>query len=113
VALNFPGREFLSTGWSKADPVRTQARATRAITTMVERHGGPGSAVIAHLGNRGYRVIAIAADGTFGDAVVPTEEIAQHVCAGAGLTVGSWDRDSIALIAPQGSDRKRMAGTGR
>lgn len=80
---------------------------------MLAAHGGPGTAVVAYMGERGHRIVAIAADGTFGDAVVPTAEMAQEVCTAAGLPIGSWDRESTSLIAPSPADRKRMAGTGR
>ena len=99
--------------WFVADPARTQERTTQRMTAMVGAHGGPGTAVISYLGNRGYRIVAVAADGTFGDAVVPSAEVAEAVCAAAGLPVGDWDRTSTTLIAPTSADRYRMAGTGR
>ena len=38
---------------------------------------------------------------------------AAAVCAAAGITVGTWDRELTALVTPSKADRVRMAGTGR
>lgn len=103
----------LARRWFTPDPVKTGERAQKRLAAHVAAHGGSGTAIIAAMGNRGFRISAVAADGAFGDAIVPTQEIAEQVCEASGLTVGEWDRATIGLIAPSPADRIRMAGTGR
>ena len=69
--------------------------------------------MIAYLGRPGARIVVVAADGLFADAVVPSMDEAAAVCAAAGIPVGSWDRETTSLITVSHADRVRMAGTGR
>lgn len=78
-----------------------------------EAERGEATAVINYLGNARVRIVAIAADGTFGDAVVPSVAEAEEVCQRAGVDVGSWDRETSAKVAISPADRRKMAGTGR
>jgi len=83
------------------------------LRTFAAEHGGSGTAVIAYLGRPGARIVVVAADGAFADAVVPGVDDANIICAAAGLTVGTWDRELSARITVSHQDRVRMAGTGR
>ncbi len=90
-----------------------QAHVSTRLRVFVEEHGGPGTAVIAYLGRPGARIVVVAADGLFADAVVPGMDEAVLVCEQAGIAVGSWDRELTSRITPSHADRVRMAGTGR
>ena len=83
------------------------------LRTFTQQHGGSGSAVLDYMGRRGVRIVVIAADGPFTDAIVPDLDQAASVCEAAGLTIGHWDRESTGKITVSAADRVRMAGTGR
>jgi hypothetical protein len=87
--------------------------ALKRIREFSARHTGQVTAVVDHLGRRGARVVLIAADGVFGDVVVSSMAAAERVCGEAGVSVGSWDRQTSALVTPEPTDRRRMRGTGR
>ena len=89
------------------------AAAVGRLRAFAADHGGHTVAVIEHLGRVGARIVAVAPDGRYGDAVVGSVEIATLVCARAGLDVRTWDRELSALITLSPADRRRMAGTGR
>ncbi len=87
--------------------------AVGALRAFASGRPAPATAVVNHLGRRGARIVVIAGDGTFGDAVVSSVDVATEVCARAGITVGSWDRETTARITPMPADRIKMRGTGR
>ena len=96
------------------EPSRTDAAQVEQLRAFVGRHGGSGTAVINYLGRVGARVVVVAADGAFGDAVVSTLQAAADVCERAGIPVADeWDRRLSASVTPSAADRRRMAGTGR
>ena len=81
---------------------------------FVADHGGKGTAVVTHLGRSGARIVVVAGDGAFGDAIVSGIEAGAAVCEQAGIPVADgWDRELSARLAPSAADRERMAGTGR
>lgn len=88
-------------------------RVAGRLQTFVDAHGGTGSAVVQYLGRPGFRVVVVAADGTFADAVVSDQARADAVCAAAGVQTQDWDRDLTSRITVSAADRTRMAGTGR
>ncbi len=51
-------------------------------------------AVIENMGRFGARIIAIAPDRAFGDALVSSVEAAREVCVRAGLEIREWDRET-------------------
>jgi len=70
--------------------------------------------VVSYLGRSGARVVVVAGDGAFGDAIVTGVEAGAAVCEQAGIAVADgWDRELSARITPSPADRARMAGTGR
>ena len=88
-------------------------RVANRFRGFVAAHGGTGAAVVQYLGRPGFRIVVVAADGTFADAVVSDRPRADAVCAAAGVDVGDWSRDLTSRITISATDRRRMAGTGR
>ena len=77
-------------------------------------HGGDGVAVISYIGRVGARIVVVADDGAYGDAVASSVDVATEICSRAGITVADgWSRELSAKITPSAEDRRRMAGTGR
>jgi hypothetical protein len=77
-------------------------------------HDGDGVAVITYLGRVGARIVVVADDGAYGDAIASSVEAATDICSHAGITVADgWTRELSAKITPSAEDRRRMAGTGR
>jgi len=77
-------------------------------------HHGAGVAVISYIGRVGARIVVVADDGAYADAVASSVEAATDICAQAGITiVDGWTRELSARITPSAEDRQRMAGTGR
>ena len=84
------------------------------MRAFVTEHTGPATAVISYLGRSGARIVVVAGDGAFGDAIVSGIEAGAAVCEQAGIPVADgWDRELSAQLAPSAADRERMAGTGR
>lgn len=67
-------------------------------------------AVVEHLGRVGARIVVVASDGEFGDALAASVPAAEAACREAGIAVQGWDRDLVARITPTPADRLRMAG---
>lgn len=101
--------EDLTAGLSDAD-----ARHAGRLRTFVAAHGGAGEAVVEPIGRVGVRIVVVAADGSYGDAVASSADTAAAICERAGIPVADgWTRELTAAVAPSPADRRRMAGTGR
>jgi len=101
--------EDLTAGLSGAD-----ARHAGRLRAFVGGHGGAGEAVVEPIGRVGVRIVVVAADGAYGDAVASGAEAAAVICERAGIPVADgWTRELTAVITPSAADRRRMAGTGR
>jgi len=86
----------------------------KRLREFLDAHGGQGTAVIAYLGRVGVRIVVIAEDGAFGDAVASSDLAGAEICERAGIPVADgWNRELSAKITPSPQDRRRMAGTGR
>jgi len=84
------------------------------LRAFVTEHTGPAIAVISYMGRSGARIVVVAGDGAFGDAIVSGVEAGAVVCEEAGIPVADgWDRELSAQLTPSPADRERMAGTGR
>jgi hypothetical protein len=84
------------------------------LRDFLSGHTGEGVAVISYLGRVGARIVVIAEDGAFGDAVASSVAAANEICAAAGIPVADgWNRELSGQIKPSAEDRRRMAGTGR
>ena len=105
AATSNPGKGH---GLSEAD-----GDAVGRLRRFAADHGGGAVAVIENIGRVGARIVAIAPDGTFGDAVVSSVAAAEKVCVRAGFEIKSWDRELTAGLTISREDRERMAGTGR
>ncbi len=91
-----------------------QARHADRLRAFVAAHGGAGAAVVEPIGRVGVRIVVVAEDGTYGDAVAPSADTAAAMCRRAGIAVADgWTRELSAKVAPSPADRRRMAGTGR
>ena len=92
----------------------SDAAQVARLAEFVAGHGGSGTAVVNYLGRVGARIVVIADDGAFGDAIASGMAAANQICAAAGIPVADgWNRDLSAKIRPSPEDRRRMAGTGR
>jgi hypothetical protein len=101
--------ENLTAGLSDAD-----ARHAGRLRAFVAAHGGSGAAVVEPIGRVGVRIVVVATDGAYCDAVASSADTAAAICERAGIGVADgWTRDLSASIAPSPADRRRMAGTGR
>ncbi|MTD13762.1 hypothetical protein GIS00_07370 [Nakamurella sp. YIM 132087] len=92
--------------WEHYDPAPLVAR----FREFVQAHGAPGVGVVQYLGRSGARVVVVAADGLFTDAVVPNEAAAADLCEQAGVEVEDWSRELTARITLSPADRLKMAG---
>ncbi|GAA4825826.1 hypothetical protein [Streptomyces ziwulingensis] len=96
---------------------RAEARAERTVTRLAgrisafsEAHGG-AEGQVAHLGERGARIVLVGADGDWGDLVAPTYEIAEKALAEAGITVHeSFDGEFAQKVRTGPYEWSRMAG---
>lgn len=89
------------------------ADAVGRLRRFAAEHGGTAVAVIENIGWIGARIIVIAPDRAFGDAVVSSVDAARKVCEHAGFEVKTWDRELSSALTLSHADRERMAGTGR
>ncbi len=103
-----PGDSTAQTTLTAAD-----VDAVAHLRVFASGHGGDAVAVVEYVGRVGARIVIIAPDGTFGDALASSAPAGIEVCRRAGIPVRSWDRELTALITPKPADRVRMAGTGR
>ncbi|MEW2513096.1 hypothetical protein [Streptomyces sp. NPDC046870] len=89
---------------------RKVARLAREISAFSKAHGG-AEGQVAHIGERGARIVLVGEDGGWGDLVAPTYEIAEKAVEKAGITVHeSFDGEFAAKVATGPYEWKRMAG---
>ncbi|MER6469782.1 hypothetical protein [Streptomyces collinus] len=89
---------------------RTAAKLARQITAFAKAHGG-AEGQVAHIGERGARIVLVGEDGGWGDLVAPDTAIAEQAVAKAGITVHeSFDGEFAAKVATGPYEWKRMAG---
>lgn len=70
------------------------------IKGFMRDHGG-ATAVIEYVGRRGARIVLVGADGTWGDQVAPSTDVARAACEQAGVSIeNSWERELIELMRP-------------
>ncbi|MGW4598248.1 hypothetical protein ACWEOA_23535 [Streptomyces sp. NPDC004457] len=89
---------------------RKVARLAREIGAFSKAHGG-AEGQVAHIGERGARIVLVGADGGWGDLVAPTYEIAEKAVEKAGITVHeTFDGEFAAKVTTGPYEWKRMAG---
>lgn len=104
------GADGASAGAAKPD--RSGAAAAVRLRAFVTRHGVGCVAVINHVGRMGARIVVIAPSGEYGDALAPSQAVAESVCAAIGLPIRDWDREISGLFSPSRAERVQM-GTRR
>ncbi|MEU2228428.1 hypothetical protein [Streptomyces sp. NPDC018347] len=89
---------------------RKAARLAREIGAFAKAHGG-AEGQVAHIGERGARVVLVGGDGGWGDLVAESTEIAERAVAKVGITVHeSFDGEFAAKMTTGPYEWKRMAG---
>lgn len=108
-----PGKEPEGTTEGAEHLHHEAGRVAGRFRAFLSAHGGSGNAVVQYLGRPGYRIVVVAADGTFADAVVSDRARADAVCSDVSMEVAGWSRELTSRITISSADRTRMAGTGR
>jgi len=62
--------------WAAARKERRIGRLARQIQAFAGSHGGGAEANLAYVGERGTRIVLVASNGSWGDLVAPTYEMA-------------------------------------
>jgi hypothetical protein len=94
-----------------ARDARRAARLTRQIDAFAAAHGGAADGQIAYIGEIGTRIVLVGADGTWGDLVAPSHEIAARAVERAAITVHeAFDGELAAAVRTGPYEWKRMAG---
>jgi hypothetical protein len=89
---------------------RKAARLAKRIDAFSKAHGG-AEGQVAHLGERGARIVLVGDDGTWGDLVARTQEIAEKAVEKSGITIHeSFDGEFAAKVRTGAYEWKRMAG---
>ncbi|MEU2064412.1 hypothetical protein [Streptomyces sp. NPDC013455] len=100
-----------------ADTQQVDARAERKVSRLAHQisafakaHGG-AEGQVAHIGERGARIVLVGEDGGWGDLVAPTYAIAEQAVALSGITVHEdFDGEFAAKVTTGPYEWKRMAG---
>ncbi|MFJ8052405.1 hypothetical protein [Streptomyces luteogriseus] len=89
---------------------RTVARLAKQISSFSKAHGG-AEGQVAYLGERGARIVLVGEDGTWGDLVAPSHEIAEKAVGKSGITTHeSFDGEFAAKVKTGRYEWSRMAG---
>ncbi|MER6061014.1 hypothetical protein ACQPXS_13955 [Streptomyces sp. CA-142005] len=89
---------------------RKAAKLAREISAFARAHGG-AEGQVAHIGERGARIVLVGEDGGWGDLVAPSTEIAEKAVEKSGITVHeSFDGEFAAKVKTGSYEWKRMAG---
>ncbi|WP_171991123.1 hypothetical protein [Streptomyces sp. JHA26] len=100
-----------------ADTQQADAKAERRVTRLARRidsfskaHGG-AEGQVAHIGERGARIVLVGGDGGWGDLVAPSCEIARKAVEKSGITVHEdFDGEFAAKVTTGPYEWSRMAG---
>ena len=89
---------------------RRVARLAQRISAFSKEHGG-AEGQLAHIGERGTRIVLVGEDGGWGDLVATSHEIAESAVKKAGITVHeAFDGEFAAKVKTGPYEWKRMAG---
>ncbi|MFI5682773.1 hypothetical protein [Streptomyces sp. NPDC051636] len=89
---------------------RKAARLARQIHAFSKAHGG-AEGQVAHIGERGARIVLVGEDGGWGDLVAPSHAIAEQAVQKAGITVHeTFDGEFAAKVKTGRYEWARMAG---
>ncbi len=93
-----------------ADSSKQAARLAKQITAFSSAHGG-AEGQIAYVGEVGSRIVLVGSDGTWGDLMAPSQQIAQEAAEQAGITVNEqYDGEMAAKTRTGPYEWSRMAG---
>ncbi|MBO8190802.1 hypothetical protein ITI46_03685 [Streptomyces oryzae] len=94
-----------------ADSSKRAARLAKQIGAFARRHGGSAQAQIAYVGQVGFRISLVGADGTWGDLMAPTRDIAEQAVETAGVTRNDgFDGEMAEHMRTGPYEWSRMAG---
>lgn len=99
-------------GTTKADSKldRTAAKLAKQIGAFAKEHGG-AEGQIAYIGERGARIALVGADGTWGNLVATSYDLAEKAVEKAGITRHEeFDGEFAAKVETGAYEWKRMAG---
>jgi len=89
---------------------RRTARLARQISAFAQAHGG-AEGQIAHLGQKGARIVLVGEDGDWGDLVAPTHAIAEQAVRQSGITLHeNFDGEFANKVRTGPYEWTRMAG---
>ena len=89
---------------------RRTARLAKQIGAFSKAHGG-AEGQVAHLGERGARIVLVGEDGGWGDLVAPSYDIARKAVEKSGITVHeAFDGEFAAKVRTGPYEWTRMAG---
>lgn len=95
---------------SEKSEARRAGRLARSMGAFAKKHGG-ADANVEYLGRRGARIVLVGQDGTWGDLVAPTYELARAAAATADVTVREELGGDVAARMRTGRyEWHRMAG---
>jgi hypothetical protein len=78
----------------------TPGSLVSGIKSFAEDHGG-AKAVIEYVGRRGARIVLVGEDGTWGDQMAESTDIARRACGEAGVDIeNAWERELIDQMRP-------------
>ncbi|PWI43515.1 hypothetical protein [Streptomyces sp. ICBB 8177] len=90
---------------------RRVARLAKRIGAFAGSHGGSAEGQIAYVGEVGTRIVLVGSDGTWGDLVAPSYEIAERAVEASGIARhDSFDGEMAAKVRTGAYEWKRMAG---
>ncbi|MGP3978340.1 hypothetical protein ACTWQF_30910 [Streptomyces sp. 8N114] len=94
-----------------ADSSKRAARLAKQIGAFARQHGGSAEAQIAYVGQVGFRISLVGADGTWGDLMAPSKEVAEQAVETAGPTLKeSFDGEMAEHVRTGPYEWARMAG---
>ncbi|MER6166687.1 hypothetical protein [Streptomyces violaceorubidus] len=97
-------------GWAERWAAYEVTRMARRIESFAKAHGG-AEAQVAHLGERGARIVLVGEDGAWGDQVARTHEGALKAVERSGITVHEdFDGEFAAKLTTGRYEWSRMAG---
>ncbi|MFF0162322.1 hypothetical protein ACFYRY_32990 [Streptomyces sp. NPDC005263] len=89
---------------------RRTARLAKQIGAFAKAHGG-AEGQVAHLGQRGARIVLVGEDGGWGDLVAPSYDIAEKAVQKSGITLHeAFDGEFAAKVRTGPYEWTRMAG---
>jgi hypothetical protein len=81
------------------------------VSAFAAAHGGSAEGQISYLGARGFRLVLVGADGTWGDVVAASRDSLARAAERAGVPLhDTFDTDLAARVRTGPYEWRRMAG---